>query len=40
MKLAIGDMVTKRIVFDEEQERLMILGRKQLHFIDLRTMST
>ena len=35
MSLKIGDMVTKRMVFNEDTNTLIVLGRKSLHFIDL-----
>jgi len=40
MTLKIGDMATKRIVFNEINGTVIVLGRKALHFIDIRKFTT
>jgi len=40
MNLKIGDMATKRIVINEDTLTVVILGRKALHFIDLKKFET
>lgn len=40
MNLQVGDMATKRIVINEELKTIVVLGRKALHFIDLKTFET
>jgi len=40
MTLKIGDMATKGIVFNEGTGTVIVLGRKALHFIDIRNFTT
>lgn len=40
MQLKVGDMATKRIVINEDTKTVIVLGRKALHFIDLKTFET
>lgn len=40
MTLKLGDMCTKRLVFNEESKTVLVLGRKALHFIDLKNFTT
>lgn len=40
MSLKIGDMATKRIVFNERTGTVIVLGRKALHFINLSNFTT
>jgi hypothetical protein len=40
LTLKIGDMATKRIVFNERTGAVIVLGRKALHFIDIKKFTT
>jgi hypothetical protein len=40
MQLKVGDMVTKRIVFNSQTNTAVVLGRKALHFVDLNRFET
>lgn len=40
MSLKLGDMATKRIVFNELTGMVIVLGRKSLHFINIKDFTT